>query len=71
MIKRGPCFIISLSAIMGCWNISFVFLIVDSMICNPNIYFRGTKGKNKKLPPSSPYKSNWSRVTPGEISVYK
>ena len=35
---------------MDYWNVSFVFLFVDSMICNPNIYSRGVEGPNNKLP---------------------
>ena len=31
----------------------FCFLIVDSMICNPNIYSRGAEGPSNKLSPSS------------------
>jgi len=54
MIGRRLCFIIPLSTIIGCWNVSFVFLIVNSMIYNPNIYSRGIEGPNNKLPLLSP-----------------
>ena len=53
MTERGPCFIIPLSTIIDCWNVSFVFSIVDSIICNPNIYSRGIKRSNRKLAPLS------------------
>jgi len=53
VIRRELYFIISLSTIISYWNVSFVFLIVDSMICNPNIYSRGTEGPNNNLSPSS------------------
>jgi len=55
VIGRGLCFIILLSTIIGYWNVSFVFLTVDSMICNPNIYSRSTEGSNNNLPPLSPF----------------
>jgi len=50
MIRREPCFIILLSTIIGHWNVSFVFLTVDSIICNPNIYSRSTERFNNNLP---------------------
>jgi len=54
MIRRRSCFIILLSTIMDHWNVSFVFLTVDSMICNPNIYSRSAEGSNNNLPLLSP-----------------
>jgi len=54
VIGKGPCFIILLSTIMDHWNISFVFLTVDSRICNPNIYSRSVEGSNNNLSPLSP-----------------
>jgi len=53
VIRKELCFIIPLPTIIGYWNISFVFLTVDSMICNPNIYSRSTEGSNNNLPPLS------------------
>jgi len=53
IIKRRPCLIISLPAIMGYWNVSFVFLFVYSMIFNPNIYSSSIERPNNKLPLSS------------------
>jgi len=50
VIRRGPYLIILLPTIIGHWNVSFVFLTVDSMICNPNIYSRSAEGSNNNLP---------------------
>jgi len=50
MIEKKLCLIILLPTIIGCWNVSFVFLFVNLMICNPNIYSSGTEGPNNKLP---------------------
>jgi len=55
MIGKRPCFIIPLPTIMGYWNVSLVFLTVDSMICNSNIYSRSTERSNNNLPPLSPF----------------
>ena len=53
VIRRRPCLIILLPAIMGHWNVSFVFLFVYSMIFNPNIYSSSIERPNNKLPLSS------------------
>jgi len=55
IIRRRFCLIIPLSAIIGHWNVSFVFLFVDSMLCNPNIYSSSTEGPNNKWPLLFPF----------------
>jgi len=54
MIRRRSCLIILSPAIIGHWNVSFVLLFVDLMICNPNIYSSSIEGPNNNLPPLSP-----------------
>jgi len=48
VIREELCLIIPLSTIMGCWNVFFVFLFVDSIICNPNIYSSSVEGPKNK-----------------------
>jgi len=54
-IRKRPCLIILLSAIIGHWNISFFFLIINSMIYNPNIYSSSAKRPNNNLPLLFPF----------------